>query len=59
MCICKHLESVASGRIVRISHADKQRRMFFELALCFLLPVVIMALRAYIFPIVHPERVEY
>ncbi len=47
MCICKHLESVASGRIVRISHADKQRRMFFELALCFLLPAVIMALRAY------------
>nr|WCD39442.1 Ste3-5 [Ganoderma boninense] len=44
MCICKHLESVASGRIVRISHADKQRRMFFELAVCFVLPAIIMAL---------------
>ncbi|KAM5538302.1 hypothetical protein V8D89_008033 [Ganoderma adspersum] len=44
MCICKHLEAVASGRIVRVSHADKRRRMFFELAMCFLFPVVIMAL---------------
>ncbi|RDX44940.1 fungal pheromone STE3G-protein-coupled receptor [Lentinus brumalis] len=44
MCICKHLESVASGRIVRISFADKQRRMLFELAMCFLLPIIIMAL---------------
>nr|AYF56465.1 pheromone receptor [Coriolopsis trogii] len=44
MCICKHLESVASGRIVRVSHADKRRRMFFELAMCYLFPVVVMAL---------------
>ncbi|KAI0752093.1 GPCR fungal pheromone mating factor [Fomes fomentarius] len=44
MCICKHLESVASGRHVRVSHGDKRRRMFFELAMCFLLPIIIMAL---------------
>ncbi|TBU56140.1 STE3-domain-containing protein [Dichomitus squalens] len=44
MCICKHLEAVASGRIVYASHGDRQRRMFFELAMCFVLPVVIMAL---------------
>ncbi|KAI0651372.1 GPCR fungal pheromone mating factor [Trametes meyenii] len=44
MCICKHLELVASGRVVRVTHADKQRRMYFDLAMCFLLPVVIMAL---------------
>ena len=54
MCICKHLESVASGRLVRVSHADKQRRMFFELAMCFVLPAVIMALRACLQVFDHP-----
>ncbi|KAI0776713.1 GPCR fungal pheromone mating factor [Trametes elegans] len=44
MCICKHLELVASGRVVRVTYGDKQRRMYFDLAMCYLLPVVIMAL---------------
>ncbi|KAH9856256.1 GPCR fungal pheromone mating factor [Lenzites betulinus] len=44
MCICKHLELVASGRVVRTSPGDKKRRMYFDLAMCFLLPAIIMAL---------------
>ncbi|OSD03756.1 B mating type pheromone receptor [Trametes coccinea BRFM310] len=44
MCICKHLELVASGRVVRVSHADKRRRMYFDLAMCYSLPAIIMAL---------------
>lgn len=52
MCICKHLELVASGRVVRLNHADKQRRMYFDLAMCFLLPAIIMALREYV-PLRH------
>ncbi|KZT69399.1 fungal pheromone STE3G-protein-coupled receptor [Daedalea quercina L-15889] len=44
MCICKHLELVASGRAVRLTHEDKRRRMLFELAMCFGAPLVLMAL---------------
>ncbi|KAH9919596.1 pheromone A receptor-domain-containing protein [Fomitopsis serialis] len=44
MCICKHLELVASGRAVRLTREDQRRRMCFEFAMCFGAPVVLMAL---------------
>ncbi|TFY56930.1 hypothetical protein EVJ58_g7330 [Rhodofomes roseus] len=44
MCICKHLHLVASGRTVRLTHEDRRRRMWFELAMCFGVPMVLMAL---------------
>ncbi|KAI0698261.1 GPCR fungal pheromone mating factor [Cytidiella melzeri] len=43
MCVCIHLESVASVRHVRSSLADKRRRQFFDGFFCFFLPVVWMA----------------
>ncbi|KAF9803215.1 hypothetical protein IEO21_09726 [Rhodonia placenta] len=45
LCICKHLELIASGRAVRLTHEDKRRRMFFELAMCFGVPMMLMALQ--------------
>ncbi|KAH9919592.1 pheromone A receptor-domain-containing protein [Fomitopsis serialis] len=44
MCICIHLEQVASLRDARISTATKQRRQVFEGLICFGLPAVWMAL---------------
>ncbi|CAL1697581.1 unnamed protein product [Somion occarium] len=44
LCICKYLELVASGRVVRLMHDDHRRRRIFELAMCILVPVVLMAL---------------
>ncbi|KAL6308810.1 fungal pheromone STE3G-protein-coupled receptor [Sparassis latifolia] len=44
MCICIHLEQVASGRQARTLRSEKQRRQIIEAVLCFLVPVVWMAL---------------
>ncbi|KAH8101254.1 GPCR fungal pheromone mating factor [Cristinia sonorae] len=44
LCICKHLELVASGRMVRLTHDDHRRRKLFELSLCWGIPVVFMTL---------------
>ncbi|KDQ50564.1 hypothetical protein JAAARDRAFT_141708 [Jaapia argillacea MUCL 33604] len=44
MCICKHLELVASTRRVRVDHDDKRRRMIFESIMCFGIPAIFMAL---------------
>ncbi|KAK7680873.1 hypothetical protein QCA50_016183 [Cerrena zonata] len=44
LCICKYLELVASGRVVRLMHEDHRRRKFFELIMCLGVPVVLMAL---------------
>ena len=45
MCVCRNLELVASGRVARLNYEDKRRKMFFDLAMCYGLPVIIMALR--------------
>ncbi|THH33299.1 hypothetical protein EUX98_g913 [Antrodiella citrinella] len=44
LCICKHLEMVASGRTVRLTHEDHRRRRIFELLVCWGVPIVLMAL---------------
>ncbi|PBK87718.1 STE3-domain-containing protein [Armillaria gallica] len=44
ICICKHLEMVSSTRAVRMDVADKRRRMVFESVMCFLFPLIFMAL---------------
>nr|UWI70531.1 pheromone receptor B1 [Pleurotus eryngii] len=44
MCVCKHLEMVSSNRKVKFDHNDKRRRMIFESVMCFVVPLVFMAL---------------
>ncbi|KAH7904573.1 pheromone A receptor-domain-containing protein [Hygrophoropsis aurantiaca] len=44
LCVCIHLERIASVRQVRTMHAEKLRRMFFDAALCWGLPIIYMAL---------------
>lgn len=44
MCVCKHLELVSSKRQVRFDHVDKQRRIIFDAAICFGIPLIFMAL---------------
>ncbi|TFK65314.1 fungal pheromone STE3G-protein-coupled receptor [Pluteus cervinus] len=44
LCVCIHLERVASVRAARTSVADKRRRQIFELVMCFGLPCLFMAL---------------
>lgn len=45
LCICIHLERIASVRQVCTAHSDKIRRMIFDAALCWGIPMVYMALR--------------
>ena len=47
LCICIHLEQVASGRLTQSGYAVKKRRQWFEAAMCFGLPAVFMALREF------------
>jgi pheromone a factor receptor len=49
LCICIHLEQVASIRRAQSTFSDKRRRQIFELLMCFGLPVLVMALRTYLF----------
>lgn len=44
LCICIHLERIASVRQARTSHSDKIRHMIFDATLCWMLPAVYMAL---------------
>nr|AAR99618.1 mating pheromone receptor Balpha8 [Schizophyllum commune] len=44
LCLCIHLEKVASVRASQTTVADKRRRMLFEFAMCWLLPIIFMAL---------------
>ncbi|KAF5329526.1 hypothetical protein D9619_009306 [Psilocybe cf. subviscida] len=44
LCICKHLEMVSSSRKVSYDSRDRRRRMIFEIVLCFLVPILFMAL---------------
>nr|ANB67034.1 pheromone receptor [Agrocybe salicacicola] len=44
LCICKHLEMVSSSRKVSYDGRDRKRRMIFEGIMCFLVPMVFMAL---------------
>jgi hypothetical protein len=46
LCICIHLEQVASVRLARTSALDKRRRQIFEALMCFGLPIFFMGLRA-------------
>ncbi|KAJ7794992.1 putative pheromone receptor [Mycena olivaceomarginata] len=42
LCICIHLEAVASVRLARTSAADRKRRQIFEALMCFALPILYM-----------------
>ncbi|OAX34692.1 fungal pheromone STE3G-protein-coupled receptor [Rhizopogon vinicolor AM-OR11-026] len=44
MCVCKHLELVASNRHVRFDNVDKRRRVIFDSIMCFGVPLLFMAL---------------
>nr|QQL12042.1 mating-type protein ste3.3 [Hypsizygus marmoreus] len=44
LCLCIHLERIASVRYVQTTHGQKRRRMLFDLALCWGLPLIYMAL---------------
>ncbi|KAI6111893.1 Rcb2.42 [Pisolithus thermaeus] len=44
LCICIHLERIASVRQVSTSHSDKMRRMIFDAMICWMIPIVYMAL---------------
>ncbi|KAF8153836.1 pheromone A receptor-domain-containing protein [Crassisporium funariophilum] len=44
LCICIHLERVASVRVARTNVSDKRRRQLFEAAMCFGLPLIFMGL---------------
>lgn len=44
LCICIHLERIASVRQVATSHSDKIRRVIFDAIICWVIPMVYMAL---------------
>nr|ADX23535.1 putative pheromone receptor [Flammulina velutipes] len=44
LCVCIHLERVASVRAAHTTLKDKKRRNIFEFVMCFGLPVIFMAL---------------
>ena len=56
MCVCKHLELVASGRVVRLTNEDQRRKKFFELFMCFGLPITLMALRVLLSTAVYESK---
>ncbi|KDR78095.1 hypothetical protein GALMADRAFT_32651, partial [Galerina marginata CBS 339.88] len=43
-CLCIHLERVSSVRQASTDHIQKRRRQYFDLLLCFGVPVIYMAL---------------
>jgi len=59
LCICKHLEMVSSSRKVSYDLKDRKRRMIFESVMCFLVPVIFMALRASIPYYFLPHNLNY
>ncbi|KAK7046036.1 hypothetical protein VNI00_007031 [Paramarasmius palmivorus] len=44
LCVCIHLERVASTRVASVTSLDRRRRTIFELSMCVLLPIVYMGL---------------
>ncbi|KAJ7243441.1 putative fungal pheromone GPCR, STE3-type [Mycena rebaudengoi] len=44
LCLCIHLERIASVRQVRTTPEQKRRRMYFDLAMCWGVPAISMAL---------------
>ncbi|KAH7924990.1 fungal pheromone STE3G-protein-coupled receptor [Leucogyrophana mollusca] len=44
LCVCIHLERVASVRQAQTTHSDKRRRQIFEAIMCFGLPILFMGL---------------
>ncbi|EED83526.1 hypothetical fungal pheromone GPCR, STE3-type [Postia placenta Mad-698-R] len=53
-CLCIHLERIASGRQVKVTHSDKLRRTLVDLAICVGIPIVYMALlQGHLFDIVE------
>ncbi|KAJ7608500.1 Rcb2.42 [Mycena polygramma] len=44
LCLCIHLERIASVRQVRTTPEEKRRRMIFDLLMCWGLPCITMAL---------------
>ncbi|KAJ7431628.1 putative fungal pheromone GPCR, STE3-type [Mycena galericulata] len=44
LCLCIHLERIASVRQVRTTVEQKHRRMLFDLAMCWGVPIISMAL---------------
>ncbi|KAH7911857.1 pheromone A receptor-domain-containing protein [Hygrophoropsis aurantiaca] len=44
LCVCIHLERVASVRQAQTTHSDKRRRQIFEAIMCFGLPMLFMGL---------------
>ncbi|ESK91513.1 putative fungal pheromone ste3-type [Moniliophthora roreri MCA 2997] len=44
LCVCVHLERVASTRVASVTTADRRRRNLFEVSMCVLLPIVYMGL---------------
>ncbi|KAF9477438.1 fungal pheromone STE3G-protein-coupled receptor [Pholiota conissans] len=44
LCLCIHLERIASVRQVSSSHQDKRRRMLFDCCMCWGIPIIYMAL---------------
>ena len=49
LCVCMHLERVASIRQVCTTKSDKRRRQIVEAILCFGLPIIWMAIREQFF----------
>ncbi|KAF8060133.1 putative fungal pheromone GPCR, STE3-type [Lyophyllum atratum] len=44
LCLCIHLERIASVRNVQTTTDQKRQRIFFDLAMCWIIPVIYMAL---------------
>ena len=49
LCLCIHLERIASVRQVGTSHREKLNRIIFDVLMCWGIPVVYMALRTILF----------
>ncbi len=45
LCLCMHLERVSSMRLVQTTIVDKRRRQIVDGILCFIVPLIYMALR--------------
>ncbi|KZV72299.1 STE3-domain-containing protein [Peniophora sp. CONT] len=45
MCVCRALEAIAANRVVHIDRKTRQRWMIFDFVMCFILPLVFMALQ--------------
>ena len=44
-CLAMRLEGIAAVRHAKSSHSDKRRRLLVDVAICFIIPCIYMALR--------------